>query len=292
MKSARMSLLISLVLSQWLVACGRESDFAHEGSETVAAAAKSPTPLQRQLWSSVSKPARQVNFDAKGYQVKVWVGSVRTKTHSDGRAITPSERAFLDVIAAAEGTSMVGRTQCGTHAGYESIQGCYALSDGSGLIKLSEMSVGHPDRSVGGSYAAGRYQFLPDSFSEVARMTRGHKSPIRDFSPAAQDRAALLAIRYKRSGEQVARLGGASPYSALLKLDKMIKDSRGNFQPEHWKIFENILDALSPEWASFPVLGTSRSFYDPQPAHMAIQLWQVYKSAYKIYAAESKPASK
>jgi muramidase (phage lysozyme) len=288
MRIARVRVISAIILSQFIVACGGGPDGEAADTQGFKMTPTGPSTMSRQLWSSVSKPARQMAFEAKDASVKVWIGSVRTRNYSDGTVITPAERAFLDVIAAAEGTSFVGRSQCGSHSGYESIQGCYAVSDGSGLITPSEMRDGHPDRSIGGSYAAGRYQFLPLSFAEVTRMTNSHRWPIDDFSPVSQDRAALLAIKWKRADEKVARAGDISPHEALLKLDALIKKNRGNFAEAHWKIFEGILDALSPEWASFPVLGTSRSFYEPQPAQKAIQLWQVFKASYKIYLDESK----
>jgi muramidase (phage lysozyme) len=285
------SILSVFVVSYALVSCGSDPSLPVSESD-VSKAATANIPVQKQLWRSISKPAQAIPFKAKDGEVRVWVGSVRTNNHTNGARITSAEKAFLDVIAAAEGTSMVGRSGCGAHAGYESLQGCYETP---GRISVAEMERGHPDRSINASYysyAAGRYQFLPESFWEMVDASHDakHPFPIRDFSPIAQDRAALLAIRIKRGNERVSRAGGLSPHAALLRLDHEIQKYKGNVQESHWKLFEGILDALSPEWASFPVLGTQSSFYPPQPAQAAIELWKVFKAAYKIYEAERKVA--
>jgi hypothetical protein len=89
---------------------------------------------------------------------------------------------------------------------------------------------GHPDQVVrsGGyaSAAAGAYQFMPDTWNGVTKQLGMNP---KDFSPEAQDRAALQLVRNR----------GVDPAKPL--------DA-------------NALNKLAPEWASLPTLA-GKSYY-------------------------------
>ena len=95
--------------------------------------------------------------------------------------ISANERALLDTIRMAEGT---------WHGGG---QRGYGTQFGGGQFDWSK---GHPDQVVrsGGyaSAAAGAYQFMPKTWQGVTKQLG--MDP-KDFSPDAQDRAALQLVR-------------------------------------------------------------------------------------------------
>ena len=127
----------------------------------------------------------------------------------------PRVRAFLDVIARAEGTDPHGRG-----VGYDVI-----VNPGGRLTDYSR----HPKKRVAVktktgviySTAAGRYQYLYSTWTRVA-----NKYGLRDFSPHSQDLGAV-ALLHER---------GALP--RLLAND-----------------FEGAVYAARKEWASFPGAG-------------------------------------
>lgn len=127
----------------------------------------------------------------------------------------PNARKWLDAIAYAEGTD---RNLTGDN-GYNVIFGGGTFKD------LSR----HPDRVIsGGGYssaAAGRYQFMPDTWKGTAA-----KLGLKDFGPAAQDLAAVQLMKQR----------GVDPYSAP-------------FNPQN-------IAKLAPEWASLPTLA-GKSYY-------------------------------
>lgn len=97
----------------------------------------------------------------------------------------PKVKAFLDLIARAEGTYQVGDN------GYNILYGFGTFQDYSK----------HPNKAVtkGGltSTAAGRYQFLKKTWDSVKSATG-----LNDFSPAAQDLGAIELLKRR----------GALPY--------------------------------------------------------------------------------
>lgn len=131
-------------------------------------------------------------------------------------AISANARALLDTIRNAEGT---------WHGGD---QKGYGTMFGGGQFDWSK---GHPDRVVnaGGysSAAAGAYQFMPDTWRGVTRQLG--MDP-KDFSPDAQDRAALQLVRNR----------GVDP-------DKPLDGAA--------------LAKLAPEWASLPT-ASGKSYYN------------------------------
>lgn len=129
--------------------------------------------------------------------------------------ISANERALLDTIRMAEGT---------WHGGG---QKGYGTQFGGGQFDWSK---GHPDQVVrsGGyaSAAAGAYQFMPGTWKGVTKQLG--MDP-RDFSPDAQDRAALQLVRNR----------GVDPTKPL--------DAAA-------------LNKLAPEWASLPT-SSGKSYY-------------------------------
>ena len=112
---------------------------------------------------------------------------------------TPSERAFLDSIAAGETTSGSGHN--------------YGYSMGFGGRTISDLSAHpykprqfattmHADKFGGASptSAAGRYQFQRGTWDKAARALG-----LTDFSPASQDKAALYLARQRGAGALIDR---------------------------------------------------------------------------------------
>jgi len=134
--------------------------------------------------------------------------------------ITPQQQAWLDVIAYAEGTD---RTK--SRGGYNILFGGGRFSD---LRK-------HPDKVIDKtSAAAGRYQFMPDTWKAVSTALK-----LPDFGPAAQDIAALELMRRR----------GVDPNRPITK---------------------ELVAKLAPEWASLPTLA-GKSFYN-QPVKQFSEL--------------------
>lgn len=139
--------------------------------------------------------------------------------------ISPNARAVLDAISFAEGTA-------GANG--------YTTMFGGGQFDWRK---GHPDQVVdGGRYksaAAGRYQFMPSTWSGVSKQLG-----LKDFSPQSQDLAALQLIRNR----------GVDPDQPMTA--------------ESWA-------KLAPEWASLPTLG-GKSYYG-QPVKSLDSIMGVYQ---------------
>ena len=117
-----------------------------------------------------------------------------------GKVGTKEQRALLDAIAFAEGT----RDQ--PNQGYKTLFGGGQFDDYSR----------HPDKVVrSGRYAsaaAGRYQFMPATFSRLAK-----KIGLKDFSPESQDRAALELVKELGVSDNILKKEGmSSRVSAVL----------------------------------------------------------------------------
>ena len=208
--------------------------------------------------SGVGAGPRRVRF---GASKEVMVGVTEASGHS------ARERAFLDMIAAAEGTSVMNNP-CGQAAyGYQSLFECYRYSS----RRFSNYR-DHPRlafQTGWGSYtdAAGRYQFLSTTWDEIVRAER-----LPDFSPAQQDRAALNRLRARGSIGYIAQTSlGASPDSA----------------------FKRAVDASACEWASLPAIYGSSNHYvttqglpscHGQVVYPFEDLYQVFRAAYESYA--------
>jgi muramidase (phage lysozyme) len=103
-----------------------------------------------------------------------------------------NERAFLDMIAYAEGTG-------GPH-GYRTLFGGGLFDDLSDHPRQSFAFTDRAGRNLR-TTAAGRYQFLIRTWDALAR-----KLDLPDFGPASQDRAALELVR-ERGALQDVRAG-------------------------------------------------------------------------------------
>jgi muramidase (phage lysozyme) len=163
--------------------------------------------------------------------------------------LSPEVKAFLDTIAAAEGTGDTSSTCGRADDGYGALFGCFEKTSRT----FSDYSR-HPEKfyksSTGyRSAASGRYQFLPKTWKWVAP-----KVGANDISPANQDRAAKWLLGYRKALKHVEAIG-ADDYEA----------------------FKQALYASRKEWASLPA-----SPYG-QPTHTAKDLWVVYQAAYARY---------
>ena len=140
----------------------------------------------------------------------------------------PRARALLNTIRFAEGTA--------GEKGYQTMFGGGTFEDMSR----------HPDTVIdGGRYrsaAAGAYQFMPDTYSEVSQQLG-----LSDFQPESQDVAALALID---------RRGALDPF---LQGDK----------------FGAVMNRLAPEWASLPT-SAGASYYG-QPVKTLGDLYSYYQ---------------
>lgn len=99
--------------------------------------------------------------------------------------MTPNQKAFLDMLARSEGTSIIK----GSDNGYNVVVGgtlFHSYADHPRkLVKLN---------AILSSTAAGRYQLLSRYFDVYKKQLR-----LPDFSPASQDAIALQQIRECRA---------------------------------------------------------------------------------------------
>jgi muramidase (phage lysozyme) len=110
--------------------------------------------------------------------------AVITEAEAGGRNV----RAFLDMIAHAEGTAGLGDD------GYNVIVGGGLFSDYADhprmLIELPKLGIK--------STAAGRYQFLSRTWDVLVAQCG-----LRNFSPLAQDRAAVRMFRWANALDEI-----------------------------------------------------------------------------------------
>lgn len=148
---------------------------------------------------------------------------------------TPRERALLDAIALAEGTSGPN--------GYRTMFGGGTFDTSNGWK--------HPDTVIrGGKYnsaAAGRYQFMPNTWNMAAKALG-----LKDFSPVNQDKAALWLA--KRRGVT----------DAMLSKEGMS---------------QRVSDLLAPEWASFPYSPKGGQSYYGQPVKKLSEIQGAYNKS-------------
>ena len=183
------------------------------------------------IWDSVGQFFSGIGNAITGGDKK----STNSSVSGSGSSTTGGEIGkLLDTIAFAEGTAHMPNN------GYNTIYGGGQIDD------LSK----HPDKVVKGgpgspnSSAFGRYQFMPGTWDSVGGGA---------MTPARQDWGATRLI--------LMRLGLPQTKAGAAQLEKMLK--KGGLTPE-------IVDALAPEWASFPNLigpdaqgrvGTNTSYY-------------------------------
>lgn len=111
----------------------------------------------------------------------VW--DVITMPTPDTGAAQRNERAFLDMIAYAEGTAGPN--------GYRTLFGGTTFASFADHPRQSFQFTNKAGQTLR-TTAAGRYQFLARTWDELAK-----KLNLADFSPANQDRAALELIRQR-----------------------------------------------------------------------------------------------
>jgi muramidase (phage lysozyme) len=162
--------------------------------------------------------------------------------------LSRSVKAFLDTLAASEGTSLKN-SHCNSDYGYRSIVGCNNKKS-----NVFQSYSKHPELTKKvqknlKSDAAGRYQILSKTWHWVAP-----KINITDFRPESQDRVAYWLIGYR----------------GALNLVEKIEDNN------YW-YFMMALKKLNHEWASLP--GAPYG----QKTHSTKKLWKIYKKAYQLY---------
>lgn len=159
---------------------------------------------------------------------------------SGGKSGTKEQRALLGAISFAEGTPSYGTIYGGAVVpelarGELTVKQVYDMMMSG---KLNGRNVGYKS----GSRATGKYQFMPDTLSDIVKT--GAISWNEKFTPEAQDRAILARISSFR---------GVTP-------ELLAKEG----------ISKNVVDKLAPEFASFPNLfgpdaagrvGTNTSYY-------------------------------
>jgi muramidase (phage lysozyme) len=224
--------------------CGFSSGYVYSEHVTFESTEKSldmkpntEDPIEEDLTVRPNKDsgAKIVNFMGK----QVVIGVVKNTS------LSAKERAFLDMIAAAEGTSNT-LSPCGrADKGYQSIFGCDRSSS-----NLFYSYGAHPERAYAtgwGTYsdAAGRYQFKSTTWKELAS-----KHGISDFSPSSQDKGAILKVQER----------GANP-NAISSLES----------------FNNTVYSLRLEWASMPHSPYGQKTYDAKP------LYDLYLQALALY---------
>lgn len=180
-----------------------------------------------QMIVSLAEPLPGCQF-SRGY---VFISQVSSSSAGGAWELPRNIRAFLDTLAYAEGTDD-RYNYIFTHATFESYTDHPRKRKCSGKLC---------------SNAAGRYQFLADTWDGLAPDLG-----LTDFTPPSQDKAVVEAIR--RSG-------------AFRNVSKSSK----------YEEFTEALRKLNGVWASLP-----GSPYG-QPTHTKAQLWKVYKAALAKY---------
>ena len=172
-------------------------------------------------------------------------GSPGGEIQTSGKAGTQEQQALLKSISFAEGTTKSYGTIFGgknvpeLEKGELTVREVYDMMN-SGTLK---------GRNVGyssGSRATGRYQFMPDTLSDIVKS--GDIKWEEKFTPEVQDRAILSRISNFR---------GVTP--ELLKKEGLSA---------------NVSNKLAPEFASFPT--TSGSSYYGQPVKKLKDIQNVY----------------
>ena len=155
-------------------------------------------------------------------------------------------RALLDTIAFAEGTEGKGDSGYNIQFGGGQFQGY-----GS-----------HPDQVIHtekySSAAAGRYQFMPDTWEGLGGKTKRQGG--FDFSPENQDKQAVV-LTIRRLNAAGIRVNNENELESLLQKEGLSP---------------RIQAALAPEWASFPTAAGVSAY--GQPVKKGQQLTKVFQS--------------
>jgi muramidase (phage lysozyme) len=156
---------------------------------------------------------------------------------------TPEEKALLDAISFAEGTTKSYGTISGGDINRDLEAGKLTVQQ---VINLGN-TFGRPGSKHKISGATGRYQFMPSTLTML--LEKGVLKPNEKFTPQVQDRAAIYLMRSR----------GVTP-------DMLKKEG----------LSQRVSDLLAPEWASFPYsLKGGRSYYG-QPNKPIDNLKNIY----------------
>lgn len=164
---------------------------------------------------------------------------------SSGKVGTPEQQALLKSISFAEGTTKSYGTIFGGKNVPELEKGELTVKEVYDMMNSGTLK----GRNVGyspGSRATGRYQFMPDTLSDIVKS--GDIKWGEKFTPEAQDRAIL---------SRMSNFRGVTP--ELLKKEGLSA---------------NVSNKLAPEFASFPT--TSGSSFYGQPVKKLKDLQNVY----------------
>lgn len=165
-------------------------------------------------------------------------------------------RALLDTIAFAEGTE--GKGDRG-----------YNIQFGGGQFQGYES---HPDQVIhGGRYssaAAGRYQFMPDTWEGLGGKTKRQGG--FDFSPENQDKQAVV-LTIRRLNAAGIRVNNENELESLLQKEGLSP---------------RIQAALAPEWASFPTAAGVSAY--GQPVKKQQKLTEVFQSRFQSQQGAAK----
>ena len=131
-------------------------------------------------------------------------------------------------------------------------KGAYNTMFGGGTFDSYDR---HPNRVVKtkhyASAAAGLYQFMPDTWNAIAKILG-----LKDFSPKSQDIAAIYLMQQR----------GVDPSKPMTN---------------------QMIDKMSREWASFPMLGGGSYYGQPSKTHA--EMMNYYNSPLK--AAPGQPST-
>lgn len=145
--------------------------------------------------------------------------------------MTPNQKAFLDMIAWAEGTD--NGVQHTDNHGYDVIVGGSNLTDYSDhprkLIYLKRLNVS--------SDAAGRYQLLSPYFDAYKRQLG-----LTDFGPASQDAIALQQIKERKA---LLDIESGNIQSAIYKCSNIWASLPGNDYGQHQQSIANLIAAYT-----------------------------------------------
>ena len=175
------------------------------------------------------------------------------------RVGTPEQQALLKSISFAEGTTgsygtvFGGKNVPELEKGQLTVKEVYDMMN-SGSVKGK--NVGY----ASGSRATGKYQFMPDTLSDIVKS--GAIKWEEKFTPEAQDRAIL---------SRISSLRGVTP--ELLKKEGLSA---------------NVSDKLAPEFASFPT--KSGASYYGQSVKSLSSIQKVYAQSLKQPTAQAPPS--
>lgn len=165
---------------------------------------------------------------------------------------TPEEKALLDAIAFAEGTTSSYGTMFGGGISKDLESGKLTVKD---VIDLGDAHA----KKNGRSGAAGRYQFMPPTLEMLVKA--GVLKMDEKFTPQVQDKAAIALAKRRGVTSEVLKKEGLSA---------------------------KVSNMLAPEWASFPTY-SGKSYYG-QPVKSLKSIQSSYNQSLGTQSTAAKPA--